>query len=138
VRTQVGLLQVLAWCPWVLNPARNPMWAHLLGHKVLRVVTPALLAVAGLAALAAAARLAGAGWLLAAAAALAVAGGLAFAVRPAAVRAAADRLAWLVRLQAAPLIAVARAARGDWDVWRPARAAAATAPRRGDALPNEA
>jgi hypothetical protein len=121
VRTQVGLLQVLAWCPWVLNPARNPMWAHLLGHKVLRVVTPALLAVAGAAALVAAAELAGAWWVVASAVALAAGLGLAYVARPAAVRGVADRLAWLVRLQTAPLIALGRAARGDWDVWRQAR-----------------
>jgi uncharacterized protein YbaA (DUF1428 family) len=125
VRTQVGLLQVLAWCPWVLHPGRNPMWAHLLGHKVLRVATPALLGVSALAAATAAARLAGAGWALAATAGLLAALGLAYVARPALTRSVADRLAWLVRLQAAPLIALARAARGDWDVWRPAGRGAA-------------
>jgi hypothetical protein len=137
VRTQVGLLQVLAWCPWVLNPTRNPMWAHLLGHKVLRVVTPALLAVGAAAGLAALVGLAGPWAVLAAGGAALVVAGLAYAVRPAAVRGVAARVGWLVRLQMAPLLAVARAARGDWDVWRPARR---PAPPRGReaALPTDA
>jgi cellulose synthase/poly-beta-1,6-N-acetylglucosamine synthase-like glycosyltransferase len=133
VRTQVGLLQVLAWCPWVLNPARNPMWAHLLAHKVLRVVTPALIGIAGVAAAVATAQLVGLRWAIGAAAAGSVGIGLAYAVRPSVVRTVADRLAWLVRLQSAPIIALGRAIRGDWDVWRPARSAVRSLP---DAVPD--
>ena len=43
VRTLTGNFQLCAWLPGVLNPARNPVWAQFLLHKLLRLATPYLM-----------------------------------------------------------------------------------------------
>lgn len=40
VRTLTGVLQLCAWCPQVLMPTRNPIWAPFVFHKLLRMLTP--------------------------------------------------------------------------------------------------
>ncbi len=51
VRHLVGNLQLLRLLPWLLIPGRNPLWGRYVSHKLLRVLTPALmpaLLIAGL------------------------------------------------------------------------------------------
>jgi cellulose synthase/poly-beta-1,6-N-acetylglucosamine synthase-like glycosyltransferase len=135
LRTQVGLWQFLAWCPWALAPTRNPMWWHLIAHKVLRVLTPLLVLVGVLAVGTAVAVILGRQGVLT------ILGGLALlltgarVLAPMAFRRYAAKAAWMLRLQAVPALAVLRALRRDWNVWRRAASAddaptrlAATAP----------
>jgi poly-beta-1,6-N-acetyl-D-glucosamine synthase len=50
VRTLTGVVQVCAWLPAVLAPARNPIWVQFVMHKLMRMATPyALLLVVVLA-----------------------------------------------------------------------------------------
>ena len=42
VRTQTGIFQLIALLPGLLNPARNPVMAMFLFHKVGRLATPPL------------------------------------------------------------------------------------------------
>lgn len=52
VRTIAGNFQLLWRHPWLLNPRANRLWVQTLSHKALRLVSPALLALALLANLA--------------------------------------------------------------------------------------
>ncbi len=52
VRTLTGVLQLCAWLPAVLLPWRNPVWVQFVFHKLLRLITPYLLLVLGVWALA--------------------------------------------------------------------------------------
>ena len=47
IRTLSGLVQVCQLLPTVLNPARNPIWIHFVSQKLLRLVTPVLVMIAG-------------------------------------------------------------------------------------------
>lgn len=48
VRTLTGNVQLCAWLPRILNPARNPIWVQFVFHKLMRLLTPYfLLVVAG-------------------------------------------------------------------------------------------
>jgi len=47
IRTLSGLVQVCQVMPAVLNPVRNPIWIHFVSQKLLRLVTPILVMVAG-------------------------------------------------------------------------------------------
>jgi hypothetical protein len=49
VRTLTGVYQLCAWLPSVLVPVRNPIWLQFVCHKLLRLVTPAVLGVAAVA-----------------------------------------------------------------------------------------
>jgi cellulose synthase/poly-beta-1,6-N-acetylglucosamine synthase-like glycosyltransferase len=40
VRTLTGILQLCCWLPQLLVPARNPIWAQFIFHKLLRLLTP--------------------------------------------------------------------------------------------------
>ena len=116
VRTLTGVLQVCFWLPAVLVPIRNPIWVQFVFHKLLRLLTPYLVAVAVLAALGAvfAARpeaMPGPGWI--AVAALGILVVVWIASRR--VRAA---LAMGLAMQLAVVRATWNGLRGEWDVWR--------------------
>lgn len=40
VRTLAGNYQLVARCPWLLLPGRNPVWLPLVAHKLSRLVVP--------------------------------------------------------------------------------------------------
>ena len=46
VRTIAGNFQLFARQPWLLHPARNPLWLRTLSHKGLRLIGPLLLVLA--------------------------------------------------------------------------------------------
>lgn len=115
-RTLTGVVQLCFWLPAILVPWRNPIWAQFLFHKLLRLATPYLLLVAGVAL---------AGWLVGAGdTGRAGAGGSALALTVAAVVvavAAVPRLRHAAAMAVAMQLAVVRATvnglRGHWDVW---------------------
>ena len=121
VRTLTGNYQLCAWLPGVLVPGRNPIWLQFVCHKLLRLLLPVgvLLAGvggAGLAWRAAEAALGPRAWWLAGAAALGAAwawlgaGGLARRLRGLVVQ--------LASMQAAVAVAAVHGVRGRWDVWK--------------------
>jgi len=115
-RTLTGVLQLCAWLPALLNPARNRIWPQFLLHKLLRFLTPycaLLIAAWGLAAIRPMLMEHWDMWLGPAAAAL-----LCIVVL------SADRarrlwnvLAQVLLLQAAVVVATYNGLRGRWDVW---------------------
>ena len=118
VRTLTGLIQYITLERWVLRPWSNPIWIHFVMHKVLRLLTPVPLAIGGAALVA---------WLfieaprpsLIVAAALSVITiGFALVARRT-FRRVVDQLAWLIRLQLVPGLAIANGLRGRWTVWTP-------------------
>jgi cellulose synthase/poly-beta-1,6-N-acetylglucosamine synthase-like glycosyltransferase len=118
VRTLTGNLQICAWLPAVLNPARNPIWVQFLCHKLLRLLTPylALCVVVGVAGAGLTALVANpAGEQL-----LIIAGlvALALCLIPRARRMLAHQIAWAVALQSSVVVATVNGMRGRWDVWR--------------------
>ena len=44
-RTLTGVLQLRHLLPGLMSPARNPIWAQFVAHKLLRLATPALVAI---------------------------------------------------------------------------------------------
>jgi cellulose synthase/poly-beta-1,6-N-acetylglucosamine synthase-like glycosyltransferase len=118
VRTLTGVIQVSAWLPGVLNPVRNPLWLQFVFHKLLRLLTPYLAAVAIL----------GMAWaivstllssrlgtqLLLAIAVL----GVALCLVPRVRRKLKGQLAWGVAMQSSIVVATVNGMRGKWDVWR--------------------
>ena len=50
-RTLTGVLQLRHLLPGLLSPSRNPVWMQFVAHKLLRLATPALLAVGAFASL---------------------------------------------------------------------------------------
>ncbi len=119
VRTLTGLIQYCALEPSALLPWRNPIWPHFVLHKLLRLLTPVLLAVgAGSLLLLAALR---APVLLLGAAGVAVLAALAVRLAmPARAAALWGQLRWAARLQAVPAMALLNGLRGRWGVWTPA------------------
>jgi cellulose synthase/poly-beta-1,6-N-acetylglucosamine synthase-like glycosyltransferase len=118
VRTLTGVIQVCAWLPGVLNPARNPLWLQFVFHKLLRLLTPYLAAVAilGMAWAAISTLLSssvGAQLLLVAAVA-----GVALCLIPRVRQKLKDQLAWGVAMQSSIVVATVNGVRGRWDVWR--------------------
>ena len=115
VRTLTGVLQLCAWLPAVLSPARNRIWAQFVIHKLLRLLTPyavVTLVVAG--AIVAAQYLA----VHPIAAALLGAGALATLVVPRGFALARRLVVGLAVVQAAAVVATVNGLRGRWDVWR--------------------
>lgn len=113
VRTLTGVLQICAWEPWVLLPHRNRMWAPFVCHKLLRIATPLLVLVAGMAAGLAL----GPRFLVGAAlggGALAILAGFGLGLPP---RRLASEMYWGGRLLAAPLSALRNALLGRWGIW---------------------
>lgn len=118
VRTLTGVIQVCAWLPGVMNPARNPIWLQFVFHKLLRLLTPYLAALAAV----------GMAWagvsallstrlgtqLLLAAAVL----GAGLCLVPRVRRVLAGQIAWGVALQSSIVVATVNGVRGRWDVWR--------------------
>lgn len=118
VRTLTGLIQYCTLEPRVLVPWSNPVWTHFVFHKVLRLLTPIPVFV-GLVALLM--------WLvlnapqllvmLATGAALIALIGRIFA--PGLFRRLAGQLAWILRLQLVPGLAIFNGIRRRWTVWTP-------------------
>jgi cellulose synthase/poly-beta-1,6-N-acetylglucosamine synthase-like glycosyltransferase len=118
VRTLTGNLQICAWLPAVLDPARNPIWLQFLCHKLLRLLTPyfALCVMVGVVGAVVAALVASpAGEQLLMVAGLAA---LALCLIPRARRMVAHQVAWAVALQSSVVVATVNGMRGRWDVWR--------------------
>ena len=118
VRTLTGVIQVCAWLPGVLNPARNPVWLQFVFHKLLRLLTPYLAVVAlfGMAWAAISALLSttlGTQVLLV----LALAG-VALCLVPRVRRALKHQIAWGVAMQSSIVVATVNGVRGRWDVWQ--------------------
>jgi cellulose synthase/poly-beta-1,6-N-acetylglucosamine synthase-like glycosyltransferase len=118
VRTLTGVIQVCAWLPAVLNPMRNPLWLQFVFHKLLRLLTPYLAAVAilGMAWAAVSALLSsrlGPQLLLAAALP-----GVAACLIPRVRRKLRGQLAWGMAMQSSIVVATVNGVRGRWDVWR--------------------
>lgn len=118
VRTLTGLIQYCLMSPGVLFPWSNPVWGHFFVHKILRLLTPLILAVGALAT---------AAWLVPRApefvlGSIVLALGIAaviLLVSPAKFRKLWDQAAWASRLMIIPLIAIANGIRGRWSVWTP-------------------
>ena len=114
VRTLTGVVQLCAWLPAVLSPARNPIWLQFVCHKLLRLLTPyclALVVVATVAKLAVAIGV----WPLLLALGLAVA---ALQVRARGVNAVRRLAREGMLLQLAVIVATSNSVRRRWDVWR--------------------
>jgi hypothetical protein len=118
VRTLTGVIQVCAWLPDVLNPLRNPLWLQFVFHKLLRLLTPYLVAVAilGMAWAAVSALLSSrlGAWLLLVLAIL----GVALCLVPRVRRKLKGQLAWGISMQSSIVVATVNGVRGRWDVWR--------------------
>lgn len=112
-RTLTGVYQLCHLLPQVLSPARNPIWAQFVCHKLLRLGTPfyVLLLVIGVAGLVAAR--VPTTWLLGTLGLVTALGTLGLAASVRARRAVAELLA----VQGAVLRAARNAMRGEWDVW---------------------
>lgn len=118
VRTLTGVIQVCAWLPGVLNPARNPVWLQFVFHKLLRLLTPylmtlALLGIAWGAVRVLLSRPGGMPTLLVTAAVAA-----ALCLVPRVRRSLRGQLAWGIALQSSIVVATVNGVRGKWDVWR--------------------
>ena len=125
VRTLTGIWQLFAWYPWVALPGRNPLWLEFMCHKVIRLLTPLLLIVGGLAL----APLVTTRLLLLAGGAL-LAGLLAGAavLRRGPLTLAAEALRAFRLLFQAPSVAAWHGLRGQWEVWHPPAARSGSRP----------
>jgi cellulose synthase/poly-beta-1,6-N-acetylglucosamine synthase-like glycosyltransferase len=118
-RTLTGNLQLCAWLPAVLNPARNPIWTAFVCHKLLRLLTPFCLTAIGAGAIGllagrpSGAAIAAGSLLLAVLATLGAPGGFGRRLR--------EAVWWGVAMQVATVQAAWRGLRGRWDVWEPSR-----------------
>ncbi|HEX6316090.1 MAG TPA: glycosyltransferase [Gemmatimonadaceae bacterium] len=118
VRTLTGLIQYFTLEPWALRPWSNPIWIHLVMHKVLRLLTPIPLAIGTIALLswivlkAPLVLLVGFGVVLLVAITLAL-------LAPRLLRRAVDQLAWVLRLQLVPGLAIMNGLKRRWTVWTP-------------------
>jgi cellulose synthase/poly-beta-1,6-N-acetylglucosamine synthase-like glycosyltransferase len=122
VRTLTGMIQMCAWQPWILVPWSNPVWLQFVCHKLIRLATPLLAAVA---ACGVAWELAKGGWLQDVLSGAILGAGLTLVVldlrRPGAGLRVAQRAWMALRLLFSPLVAMSHALRGNWNVWRPHR-----------------
>ena len=114
-RTLTGVVQLCAWLPGVLVPGRNPVFLQFLFHKLLRLLTPYLIAVGGVAA---------AVWLASVLVSAPAAVGIVVlsAIAVAALVVVANRrlregVKMAVAMQAAVVRATVNGLRGEWDVW---------------------
>ncbi|WP_309673157.1 glycosyltransferase [Gemmatimonas sp.] len=123
LRTMTGMLQFVRWFPAVLSPRRNPMWKDFLLHKLTRPATPVLLLIGGVATWGAImlASPVTAWTLLATGVATIALVWLLATLAPGRLGQKAKGLLFAQRLLVMPLYAIARAARADWDVWKPHR-----------------
>jgi hypothetical protein len=116
VRTLTGVVQLCAWLPGVLHPLRNPVWLQFTFHKLLRLLTPYLVALAAIE--------------LLPDASLGVAravGDVPFALAflgvilwfmPDLRQGLRSQLTWSLALQSSIVVAALNGMRGRWDVWR--------------------
>jgi cellulose synthase/poly-beta-1,6-N-acetylglucosamine synthase-like glycosyltransferase len=121
VRTLTGNYQLCAWLPGVLVPGRNPVWVQFVCHKLLRLLLPvgvllAGLGTAGLAWKAAHALLGAGAWWLALAAALGA--GWVWLGPGAHARVLRGLVVQFASMQAAVAVAAVHGVRGRWDVWK--------------------
>lgn len=112
VRTLTGVIQLCAWLPDVLVPLRNPIWLQFLFHKLLRLITPYVAIVGGLAAVGLAWSALGPGPVVA----VALAGAAAMALPRIGPRLRA-LVVWAITLQAAIVVATMNGLRRRWNVW---------------------
>ena len=112
VRTLTGVIQLCAWLPGVLVPVRNPIWLQFLFHKLLRLLTPYVAILAGLAAV-------GFVWQRFGPLPILVGAGLGAlaAVLPRVGPRVRRLVVWGVTLQAAIVVATLNGLRGRWNVW---------------------
>ena len=118
VRTLTGLIQYCILEPGALLPWSNPVWGHFFIHKVLRLLTPILLA-AGITAAAA--------WLIPRALSetilvvmgIAAAALLARIFAPTSFRRTKEQVLWALQLMLVPVVAISNGLRGRWSVWAP-------------------
>jgi cellulose synthase/poly-beta-1,6-N-acetylglucosamine synthase-like glycosyltransferase len=113
VRTLTGVLQLCAWLPGILSPRKNPIWVQFVGHKLIRFLTPFLLAGAMVSGLAVAESRLGASRFIGMVAVVGLLLGL--PGPPGAALRGAIRVG--VMLQWATLVALWNASRGRWQVW---------------------
>jgi cellulose synthase/poly-beta-1,6-N-acetylglucosamine synthase-like glycosyltransferase len=118
VRTLTGLIQYGTLQGWAFRPWSNPIWIHLVMHKVLRLLTPIPLAV-GSVALFAWLLLTAPRFLLVVSVAVFVMTGAVAIAAPRRFRQVADQVAWLLRLQLVPGFAIANGLSRRWGVWTP-------------------
>jgi cellulose synthase/poly-beta-1,6-N-acetylglucosamine synthase-like glycosyltransferase len=116
-RTLTGLIQYCVLEPGMLLPWRNPIWPHFVLHKLLRLMTPLLLALVLLAVLIVVAVKAPV-LLLAIPAAALLAGALRI-VGPQRWARVRDLTGWVMRLQLIPVVALRNGLRHQWSVWTP-------------------
>jgi hypothetical protein len=123
LRTMTGMLQFVRWFPAVLSPQRNPMWRDFLLHKLTRPATPVLLLVGAAAAWGAVHLVSPiiAWTLLIIGTAIIAVVWLLARVAPGSLGHRAKGLVFAQRLLVMPLSAIGRAARSNWDVWKPHR-----------------
>lgn len=123
LRTMTGMLQFVRWFPDVLSPRKNPMWIDFLLHKLTRPATPVLLLVGVFAAWGAVMlRSPVTAWaLFAIGMAMITFVWLLALFAPGRLGQKASALVFALRLLAMPLVAINRAARSDWNVWKPHR-----------------
>lgn len=118
VRTLTGLIQYCTLEPGALLPWSNPIWAHFVFHKLLRLFTPIPLAI-GAASVVAWLAITAPVVLLAVAAATVLLAILGRLVVPRAFSSAIRQVSWLLRLQLIPGLAIANGLRRRWSVWTP-------------------
>ena len=118
VRTLTGNYQLCAWLPAVLVPLRNPIWLQFVLHKLARLLTPfaLLAAVAGLMLALPTPPISVA--LVLGVALLALTLLVTLSPDPFS-RRARTATALVASLLAAPVVALANALQGKWDVWQP-------------------
>lgn len=117
-RTLTGLVQYCTLEPGVLLPWRNPVWIHFVLHKVLRLLTPVLLAIGGTAL---------GLWLVLRWPTTATMGLLVLLIGVLAAGLLAPRpfvrlreqATWIVRLAFLPAVALFNGMHGRWSVWTP-------------------
>lgn len=117
-RTLTGLIQYCALVPAVLQPWRNPLWFHFVIHKLLRLLTPILLAF-GLLSLATYAAISVPRSILQEGAIGLGAVAVLAIITGAASRRLRDQVLWVARLQLVPVVAILNGLRGRWSVWTP-------------------
>lgn len=116
VRTLTGNLQLCAWLPATLIPVRNPIWLQFVCHKLLRLLTPYLVALGLLAAAIALPSLV-AGMLPRSAMLVLFGIGALVIIGPAVSRNVRKALFAVVAMQFAVVHATINGLRGRWDVW---------------------
>lgn len=123
LRTMTGMLQFVRWFPAVLSPQRNPMWQDFLLHKLTRPATPVLLLIGAAAAWGAICLVSPilAFSLLTIGTAIIVLVLMLAQFASGSLGHRARGLVFAQRLLVMPLFAIGRAARSDWDVWKPHR-----------------